>query len=311
MIRRLTPVTLVLLLTVGIALGGTTASAQTGAQTDPPTADPPEPPEIEVLDRGATPRTDLRFTVPAGSSETLRMRTYARISQTVGGRTGSGSTPNITFSIDATVDAVDAAGNLTVTYEYAAIEVSDSAPAALVEQTREALEPLIGVSGVMVMSDKGELLSNDLTIPAGLAPETQQLFDQLQSQATALTVPFPDGKVGLGGRWRASTDVELNGIQFRQSATYTVERVKNGRTTLSIELRQSAPRQEFTPPGSDQSILLLSSKGEGSGENVVAPADSVMPIGGRSDIRTRQRLESGGDRISQTTSVSLFLNEDR
>jgi hypothetical protein len=308
MTRCLRTVSFICLVTLGVVLGGATA----GAQTDQPTgSDQPAVPVVEVLDRGATPRTDLRFDVPAGTTQTLRMRTFARISQQVGGETRSGSTPNIVFSIDATVDAVDPDGNLTLTYEYASIEVSDSAGESLAETTREALEPLIGVTGVMVVTDKGALVSNAVSTPTGLDPQAEQLFDQLQSQATALTVPFPDGEVGRGGRWRATTDVELSGIEFRQSATYTIERVSDGRTTLSVEVRQSAPRQEFTPPGTDQSILLISSKGSGSGETVVAPSESVMPVGGRSDVRTRQRLEAEGDRISQTTSVSLLINEER
>jgi hypothetical protein len=314
MTRRLRTATIFASLLLGVALTGATAGAQAGDATEagePTAPEAPAVPEVEVLDRGATPRTDLRFEVPAGSTERLRMRTYARISQEVDGETRSGSTPNILFEIDATVDAVDVDGSFTVTYEYASIEVSDAAPESQAEATRKALEPLIGVTGVMVLTDKGAVVSNEVSTPAGLEPETTQLFDQLQSQASGLTVPFPDGPVGRGGRWRATTAVELSGIELRQSATYTVERVRGGRTTLSVELRQRAPRQEFTPPGTDQSIVLISSKGSGSGETVVAPSESVMPIGGRSDVRTRHRLRVDGDPVSQTASVSLFLNEDR
>jgi hypothetical protein len=288
-------------------LVATAAPVTAGAGTEDAGAEP-SPPVVEVLDRGDSPRTDLRFQVPAGTTQTLRMRTYARISQTIGGQTRSGSTPSIRFSIDSTVDEVGADGNLTLTYEFASIEVSDSSSA---ESTRDALEPLIGVRGTLVITDKGALVDNSLTIPPGLEPEAEQLFDQLESQATALTIPFPDGKVGIGGSWRAASEVELSGIMFRQSTTYTVERSRRGRTTLSVEVRQTAPRQRFTPPGTTDEILLISSKGTGSGTSVVAPAESVMPVGGRSDVSTRQRLEASGDRISQTTSLALFLNERR
>jgi hypothetical protein len=305
--RRLLTFTLFVL-----ALAPATTSAA-AAQADGAAAGsgPASTPEVEMLDRGASPRTDLRYAVPAGTTETLRMRTYARLSQTVDGETRTGSTPNITFAIDATVDAVGADGALTVMYEYASIEVSDSGPEAVAETTRQSLEPLIGATGVLVMTDKGALVSNQVSIPPGLEPEIEQLFDQLQSQATSLSVPFPDGKVGEGARWRASTELELGGIELRQTATYTLERDGNDRTTLAVEVRQTAPRQQVTPPGSDDSFLLLSSRATGSGETVTAPATSVLPVGGRSDVRTRQRLEIDGERISQTTSISLFLNEDR
>ncbi len=304
--RRTLQVALVSL--VLVAVSGTAAVARSG---EPSGGDAPAVPEIEVLDRGASPRTDLRITVPVGATETLRMRTLARISQTVGGQTRSGSTPNITFTIDASVDAVDESGNLTVSYTYASIDVSESGPAAVVEATRESLEPLLGVTGTMVVTDKGALLSSEVPVPSGLDAQAEQLFDQLQSQATALTVPYPDGKVGRGARWRASSEVELSGIEFEQQATYTVERTRGGRTTLSVEIVQRAPRQEFTPPGTDEELLLVSSRGTGSGESIVAPSEAVMPVGGGSDVRTRQRLEVDGDAVSQTTSTSIFLNEDR
>jgi len=266
MTRRLRSATFTCLLSFGLVFSVATA----GAQTDDPTgAGQSAVPEVKVLDRGATPRTDLRFEVPVGTTQTLRMRTLARISQEVDGQTRSGSTPNITFAIDSTVDAVDENGNLTLTYVYASIDVSETSGEALAEQTRTAIEPLIGVSGVMVLTHKGALVSNEVETPTGLDPQAEQLFDQLQSQATALTVPFPEGEVGGGGRWRSTQELTLSGIAFRQSATYTVERVRDGVTTLSVEVRQTAPRQEFTPPGTDQSILLISSKASGSGETLV------------------------------------------
>jgi hypothetical protein len=254
---------------------------------------------------------ELRYTVPAGTTERLRLRTYARLSQTANGETHSGSTPNIRFTLDATVDAIAPDGNLTVSYTYATIEVSEGGPSSTVEETRAALAPLVGVTGVIVMTPKGAVVSNDVPTPAGLAPAADQVFEQLRSQSATLSVPFPDGTVGDGARWRATTAVELSGLRFRQTATYTLERTRGARTTLSVELRQTAPRQQFTPTGSDESLTLLSSRGTGSGETVVAPSTSVLPVGGDSTVQTRQRLRADGERASQTTTLNLFFNEHR
>lgn len=300
-------VTLVPMALVALALSSApAASAQT--ETEESTD---ETPEVELLDRGEAPRRALRYTVPASATQTQELRTYSNVSQKVGEDVQSGGTPNVRFTIEAVVPSVDDQGNLTVSYTYSKIEVSESGPTAVVEQTRDLLEPLIGVTGTYQLSSRGAVSSSVLDLPPGLDPAFAEFAEQLQSQQSQLSVPFPERPIGDGARWRSTTKAEIAGVTFRQRSTYTLEKDSAGRVTLAMEIDQRAPRQRFTPIGSDEEVTLLSSRAKGTGTTILEPAAAPLPTGGSSDIEVRQRLRAVGRTLHQTTRTSLFVNEER
>jgi hypothetical protein len=281
----------------------------TGAfATHAPAAQPVEPPEVETLDAGDAPRAELRYTVPAGTTQTVKVRTYSRFSQRVGDRAGSARSPDVIFTIDATVAEVGADGNLLVDYVYSDVTVPDDGSDA-VEATRDALQPLEGATGSIVVTPTGSVVSSDLTVPPDLDATAADLVDQLSSQASQLAVPLPNEPVGVGARWRAATDVELNGVRFTQRTDYAFDRRKGERIVLAVEVRQRAPRQRFTPPGASQEILLLSSRATGSGTNVLDLATAPLPVGGHTVVEVRQRLRAEGQRIAQTTRTNVLIRQ--
>jgi len=293
-----------------LAVGVAAVLGLAGAFSAHAPAQPTESPEVETLDAGDAPRRELRYTVTPGTTQTVEIRTYSSVRQRVGDRAGSARSPDVIFTVDATVAEVGADGNLLVDYVYSDVKVPDDGSDA-VEPTRDALQPLEGATGTIVVTPTGTVVASDLTVPPDLDAAAAELVDQLSSQASQLAVPLPNGPVGVGARWRAASDVELNGVRFTQRTDYAFERRKGERIVLAVEVRQRAPRQQFTPPGASEEILLLSSRATGSGTNVLDLATAPLPVGGRTTVEVRQRLRAQGQLIAQTTQTSVFIDEPR
>ncbi len=294
-------------LTFDVAGAGTvplTEPAPTRTSTDALDA-----PELEVLSRGASPRKELRYTVPVGTSQTLQLRTFSRITQRQDGQVRSSSTPNITFTIVADVAAVADTGDVTYSYRYDDVEVGSGGAPGSRAQTQELVESVIGVGGTITITDTGEPVESTFDIPDTVDESLAPLLDQVGSQTNQLATPLPETSVGVGARWRVTQHPTFGGVQFTQRVVFEVESLEGSRVTLSSQTVQRATRQEFTPPGSDSSVLLLSSRGTGRGSTTVDPAKLPMPVEGTTDIRLVQRLRQGGSTLRQTVQSAAFLND--
>jgi hypothetical protein len=172
---------------------------------------------------------------------------------------------------------------------------------------REKLEPIIGLVGTLTMTPRGELLTSDVAIPEDADPLIENLIDQLNGQATALAVPFPAEAVGRGARWRAASTATLNGIELSQSTVYELESIRESRVELTTTLRQRAGRQTFTDPASERKVELLSSRGTGDGKSEVA-LDQLVSPDGEAHIQLDQKLRISGDRITQSITTHVFLD---
>jgi hypothetical protein len=273
----------------------------------PDQAEPADAPEVTVLDRGASPRRELRYDLPLGTTQTLEFRTYTDISQRIGKRIARGGSPNITFTIVATVTDVAPTGDLRIDYRYDDVDVTQTSTGNT-EQTRELVEQIVGLTGSITITDTGEALASSQQIPDGVDPEVQTLLEQVGTQTSQLAAPLPEPAMGVGARWRVAQQPELGGIQFTQTAVYTLERRSGSKVVLSSKVTQRARRQEFTPAGADEALVLLSSKGEGTGDTTLQLAKQPLPVDGDSTFRVDQRLRDGDQTINQVVTTNIFLN---
>ncbi|MFO7592225.1 MAG: hypothetical protein R6X23_15280 [Acidimicrobiia bacterium] len=294
---------LVLALVFGAVGYAATAGAGVGGQ-----GEPADGPLVTLLERGDRPRTPLRYAIPVGATQTIKLRTFTNISQSTGKQLARGGTPNTTFTISATVAEVSTAGDLRIDYRYDDVEVfEDGSPSY--ESTKAAVEPVVGLTGSVTVTDQGELVASTQVIPDGIVGQARTVLEQLGTQTSQLTSPFPAAAVGKGARWRVKGSLEVGGIEFTQSTTYTLERISGPKGTVSTEIRQRAGRQEFTPPGSDQTFLVLSSVAVGTGESQFNLRKYPLPVGGSSNVSLRQRLRADGERLNQTISTNVFINK--
>jgi Family of unknown function (DUF6263) len=209
-----------------------------------------QPPAVEVLRDGSEPREALRLAPPAGASARVAMTLRLGIEQS-GASDASLKAPPIRATIDTTLQDTTPNGDFHATFTYPSFDVlrGGGASASQRRSVERTLADFDGLSGDVTVTPRGELVDSNLEIPPDADTEASQLLTQIGDQFRHLTVPLPEAAVGVGARWRATTQLRLNGIETRQVYEYRLK--KRTGTTLELDVRgtQTARRQTIDSPG--------------------------------------------------------------
>jgi hypothetical protein len=263
------------------------------------------PPTVTLLDAGDGAKKELRYDLEVGEQEDLVLVVTTRISQKVGSQPPrSGSSPRVEFTVPVAVTDVAADGVITATYSYADVEVGEGPSSS---QAEEQLEEIIGLEATFTMTPRGEVLESVVDVPSGLDPTVATLVDQLSQQASQLSVPLPEEPVAVGARWKADATVTVSGITLDQTAEYELLSRKGTTFEVAITIEQSAENQTFTDPATGRDIELISSDGEGDGHTTF-DLTKVAPKKADTHVKVRQKLESGGSKLTQTVLTHQFIN---
>lgn len=224
------------------ALGGEVADARPTQEQQTPT--------IEVLRDGSEPREALRLAPPAGASARVAMTMRLGIEQS-GASDASLKAPPIRATIETTLQDTTAEGNFHAAFTYPSFDVlrGNGASASQRRSVESRLAAFDGLSGDLTVTPRGELVDSNLEIPPEADTQATQLLTQIGDQFRDLTIPLPETPVGVGARWRGTTQLRLNGIEARQVYEYRLK--KRTGTTLELDVRgtQTARRQTVDSGG--------------------------------------------------------------
>jgi hypothetical protein len=277
------------------------------AQTPAPT------PTVEVLEAGKAPLEPLRL-APAGSASQRSAMTVTFAIQQSGVSSASVKPPPTKATVETALQGVTPEGNLQVSFSYPSFEVLKGGDASKSSRRRieQAFAGLKGLSGQLTLTPQGVLVDSALNVPPDVDPSVASLVTQLGDQLRTLAIPFPEAAVGVGARWRASTDLSLNGIEAHQVFEYTLRKRNGSKVELGVRGTQSADPQTVELPNLAQGVQLRvqSYKTTFRGNNSV-DLTSLLPVAGeiRSSGNQAFRIESGSDSgtLKQHLSVHLLL----
>ena len=138
--------------------------------------------------------------------------------QQSGVSSGSVKPPPTKATVETTLQGMTPEGNLQVSFSYPSFEVLKGGEASKSARRRieQAFAGLAGLSGQLTLTPQGVLVDSALNVPPNIDPSVSSLVTQLGDQLRTLAIPFPEAAVGVGARWRASTDLSLNGIEAHQ-----------------------------------------------------------------------------------------------
>ncbi len=272
------------------------------AQTPAPT------PSVEVLDAGKAPLEPLRLSPAAGASQRSAMTVAFAIQQS-GVSSGSVKPPPTKATVETALQGVTPEGNLQVSFSYPSFEVLKGGEASKSARRRieQAFAGLAGLSGQLTITPQGVLVDSALNVPPDLDPSVASLVTQLGDQLRTLAVPFPEAAVGVGARWRASTDLSLNGIEANQVYEYTLKKRNGSKIELGVRGTQTAGKQSVELPNVAPGVQLTvqSYKTTFRGQNTV-DLTSLLPVAGeiRSSGNQTFHIESG----SKSGTLKQHLN---
>jgi hypothetical protein len=285
-------------------LVGEAATAQSG-QAPTPT--------VEVLAAGKAPLEPLRLAPTAGATQRSTMTVDFAIQQS-GVSSASVKPPPVRATIETSLQAVNPDGNLQVAFSYSSFDVLRGGEATASERRRikRAFTGLAGLSGQLTLTPQGVLVDSSLNVPPNLDPSVSSLVTQLGDQLRTLSVPFPADAVGVGARWRATTQLTLNGIEAQQVYEYTLRKRTGSKLVIGVTGTQTAGRQTVELPNiaSGAQLEVRKFKMSFRGENTVE-LTSLLPTAGqvRSNGDQTFRIQAGNDSgtLNQRLSVRLLV----
>jgi hypothetical protein len=301
-------------LAVAVVLAAAPALVDHAAVAGEVHAQTPAPiPTVEVLEAGKAPLEQLRL-APVGSASQRSAMTVTFAIQQSGVSSASVKPPPTKATVETTLQGVTPEGNLQVSFSYPSFEVLKGGDASKSARRRieQAFAGLKGLSGQLTITPQGVLVDSALNVPPDLDPSVASLVTQLADQLRTLAIPFPEAAVGIGARWRASTDLSLNGIEANQVYEYTLKKRNGSKIELGVRGTQTAGKQSVELPNVAPGVQLTvqSYKTTFRGNNSV-DLTSLLPVAGeiRSSGNQTFRIESGSDSgtLKQHLSVHLVL----
>jgi hypothetical protein len=300
-------------LAVAVVLAAAPALVAQPAVARKTQATPSPTPTVEVLAPGKAPLEPLRLAPAAGATQRSAMTVSFAIQQS-GVSSGSVKPPPTKATVETTLQGVTPEGNLQISFSYPKFEVLKGGEASKSARRRieQAFAGLAGLSGQLTITPQGVLVDSALNVPPGIDPSVASLVTQLGDQLRTLAIPFPEAAVGVGARWRASTDLSLNGIQANQIYEYTLKKRNGSKVELSVRGTQTAGQQAVELPNVAPGVQLTvqSYKTTFRGQNTV-DLTSLLPVAGevRSSGNQAFHIESGSKSgtLKQHLSVHLVL----
>lgn len=268
--------------------GGATPSSRSTAQ--PATTD------VELVAGGTGPRQLLEVDVEEGHVE----RTAASLRLTMDYGTGTITLP-VAMPFTTTVTGVEADGfTADVVYGRASV-ARGSLPDGTGPMVDQALDLVEGTTAHVSYGRNGVLRSSELDLGDDAPDLVARLLDNLAAQSFAVAVPYPDEEVGVGARWRASTTLQLGGVEATVTSTYELTRLTDDGHVVSVSAEQSA---EPGPAVGGGKVVESVSSGEGTvtgQRGLVAPARAVTTIEGRSTV------DVGGQEVTSSYTGTMEL----
>ncbi len=286
-----------------------TTTMTTAAAEDVPADDAAET-TVELLDPGSEPRRELRLDVEEGATQDLVMTQVQEQTFEIGGQS-QGFTAATEQAMRVVVDSLDD-DTMTTTLTFGAGRVLDDPPvdAATRAGLEQVLALLDGLEGTTVSDLRGRVLDVELPVPpdapAELRAVLEPLIQGLDSQASQLSVAFPEEPVGVGARWRTTTSVVVSGLGFDVVTDVTLTELGDGTAAAEV-----TPRLTIVPGTVEmQGVTFEVVEGEMSGTGTTR-WDLSRPLpASEQDMSGTVVLAVSGNEVRQSLRTQLSMRSD-
>jgi hypothetical protein len=265
-------------------------SPQSGATTETASAHSTPRAVVEVQDAGAEPRSPLSLTLTEGDSQHSTMAMTMGLSMEINGHkvpTAEVPTMRMGMVIDITDVSEDGVVSSTFGYDDVTVDGDDD----MARQLEAKMAVLKDVHGTMQVTETGDFVSADLDLPADLDPTMRTTMANMKDQFANMMVPLPQEPVGVGARWTAHTESELNGINLTMDAHYRLVERDGDRVVLEVSLDQKAGDQVIELPNVPDGVVShLSSMHLSGSSRVVVDLGHPLPVESRMEIGGPMRM---------------------
>ncbi|MCA9696209.1 MAG: hypothetical protein KC431_01705 [Myxococcales bacterium] len=272
----------------------------------------------EVLSEGSGDKALLRFSPKAGQVERMQLTMTMEISMDFGPAMPpqTQKTPPLKMVNKAETLSV-ADGKITERVTFERFEIDETAAgtnAMMATAMKSAMEQLQGFEQKLVYDERGGVLDGSLTIPADANAQVAQSLQNIGNTLEQVMVRFPEQAIGVGGKWRETTELDNNGLRLEQISEYELDGREGNQITLKTTVEQKPLNKEFNapgmPPGVKLDLVEFDSKGGGK---IVYTLGNMLPDSGSSSMDTKVTVgaDANGQKQEFTTRIKLELSLER
>lgn len=296
--------------------GQTEAPVPDGGRGSADTAPAPtlvESPEVQItlVDPGAEPRQVLRYSVPAGTTQPLRMVMDMKMGMTMGGATMMDMVmPPVVMTMDMAVPELGPAGELHILSELTAVEVQDSADATpgLAGSLQASMSGLVGMTTDSWLTPQGVTTAASVALPPGAMPEVQAQAAGMQQNLGSQSLPFPAEAVGIGGVWEVRSRTSNNGLVVDEVKRVTLAEQSGNLVVLDIDIAQTLADPNMVPPGlpPGTEVTIRRFESQGSGRTAIR-LDHLVPDAGQSEVAMQMEFDVVAEGATQPFAMDMSI----
>jgi hypothetical protein len=226
----------------------------------------------------------------------------------LGGGSHTQQIPTVEMLMDVAV--TDVAANGDIKFKFALTEVNvlptPGIDPGVSAAMKSALTGMDGLSGSATVTSRGFSKDIDIKTPPGANAQVAQFLDSIKQSIGQMTAPFPEEAVGVGAKWDTLMRISQSGMNMTQVASNEIVALDADSVTLSIKIKQDAPRQTITKDG--QTATLESYTGGGTGETTLKLA-SIVPTKALVTLESNMSMKAGAQSMTLGLDVRMGMSQ--
>ena len=279
-----------------------------------PTAEdkPKAPPKVTLLEPGAEPRRELRYTPAKGLKQTLVTTIGLEVQTKLKGTPGPAQKmPPMIMTMTAEVtDAAPEKFSYTFEVTKAEVGAAEGVPKMIADSVGKELAKISGLKGKAVVDARGFTTEASLDVPKGVPPRMRELMKNMQQSIDQLAAPLPVEAVGKGAKWKVEQTITQSGMTLQQTSFFELVSLDEGSAEVSVIVEQNADAQPLNAPGVPTGAKLNKMIGKGKGRSKlvfgkIAPEESEVEV--TTDTSITVLVGSAEQTMETQTKMSMKL----
>ncbi len=236
--------------------------------TTAPTAVTEEIKQVELLETGTGPFSDLRhqFKHDVTVERTLELQTAVGI-VIVGQRFPLRPMPRMRLTVTTNMSSEKPFETahlqcLVTSAEPINVDQYEPSVATLVQEQSKEISNL---KVLFTINARGHVLESKVESDHNISASTHQLFDVLQRALHENIVIFPDKPVGKGSKWQVTKQISIGGLSVEQQTIYALQNKKKNQLDLTVNYKYLGKPQPMplmsAPKGASAKLEKLSGEG--------------------------------------------------
>jgi hypothetical protein len=232
------------------------------AQITPPAGYPAVggKPVVVLVAPGTNPQRPFRQIPKPGTTEHMEMTMSMAMAMEIAGmQPPIPAMPSIVLGCDMVSGAVSPTGDVTVAITFTGAKTDGaSAPPEFDAVLQKMNQDMKDMHGSVTINKAGDVIAQDFAFPPSANPMGGDPSTAFADSLKSMTPPWPDGMIGVGGRWEVRKTTSTGGMVLFEKSVYEITAIDDDSVSLRTTGEQTMPPQKIAsaalPPGAELSM---------------------------------------------------------